>query len=113
MNILYKRSTFSLLRNRAPRNAAVFVRSFAIKNRKGRLVTLFDTFATHAGLVHDVTDNDCSAQNGSFHGRVFATFSCLIQFSKQDEKPSEKNAARIYHIHSFRIAFWIQCAVVG
>ena len=63
-------------------------------------MTLFDTFATHAGLVHDVTDSDCSAQNGSFHGRVFATFSCLIQFSKQDEKSSEKKCCA-YISYSF------------
>ena len=35
---------------------------------------IFDIFATHAGLVYDVTDTDCWAQNGSTRGCVFATF---------------------------------------
>ena len=35
---------------------------------------MFDTFATHAGLVYDVTDTDSWTQNGSAHGRIFATF---------------------------------------
>ena len=29
---------------------------------------------TLAGLVYDVTDTDVRSQNGSVHGRVFATF---------------------------------------
>ena len=36
---------------------------------------LFDTFATYASLVYDVTNADCLAQDGSTHGRAFATFS--------------------------------------
>ena len=35
---------------------------------------VFDTFATHFGLVHDVTDTDCWPQYGSTHGYVFAIF---------------------------------------
>ena len=35
---------------------------------------IFDTFATHSGLVHDITDPDCWEQNGSTHGCVFAAF---------------------------------------
>ena len=34
----------------------------------------FDTFATHSGLVHDVTDTDYWTQNGSNHSRVLPTF---------------------------------------
>ena len=32
--------------------------------------------ATHFGPVHDITEADCWAQNGSTHGHVFATFKC-------------------------------------
>ena len=35
---------------------------------------LFGAFTTHASLVRDVTDTHCRAQNGSTHGRAFATF---------------------------------------
>ena len=33
-----------------------------------------DTFVTHARLVHDITDTDTMAQNGSTHSHVLATF---------------------------------------
>ena len=39
---------------------------------------VFDTFATHLGLVYDVTDADCWAQYGGVEGRVFATFKYRI-----------------------------------
>ena len=35
---------------------------------------IFDAHFTYGGLVYDVIDTDCWAQNGSFHGRVFSTF---------------------------------------
>ena len=50
----------------------------------------FDTFATHSDLVHDVTDMDCWEQNGSTHGRVFATFKRQFLSNKQDQKSNEK-----------------------
>ena len=37
-----------------------------------RTRNVFDTFATHAGHVYDVSDTDYKAYNGSTH--VFATF---------------------------------------
>ena len=37
---------------------------------------VFDSFATHFGLVHDVTDADCWAQNGSAH--VFVGFDFVV-----------------------------------
>ena len=37
-------------------------------------IPICNTFATHSGFVHDVTDTDCWAQNGSTHGHVSATF---------------------------------------
>ena len=35
---------------------------------------IFDTFATHVVLLHDVTDADCREQNVGTHGHVFAGF---------------------------------------
>ena len=32
---------------------------------------IFDTFATHSGLLYDVIITDCWAQNGSIIDRVF------------------------------------------
>ena len=46
-----------------------------------------DISATHAGLVHDVIDTRCWAQNGSAHGRVF---------HKSEEKSSGKTAVRLF-----------------
>lgn len=34
----------------------------------------FHIFAMHAGLVYDIPDTDCWAQNGSAHAHVLATF---------------------------------------
>ena len=49
------------------------------------------TYATHRGLVHDVTNTKCQAQNGSAHDRVFATFVLLLMiFNKLDRKSTEK-----------------------
>ena len=50
---------------------------------------VFNTFATHASLVSDVTDIDCSVQTGSSRGRVFSKFQ-TSSFDKQDEKLSSK-----------------------
>ena len=50
---------------------------FALKKSKaeeGLVHDVINTSATHADLVHDVTDADCQAQNGHYHGRVYATF---------------------------------------
>ena len=48
----------------------------------------FYNSATRSGLTHDVTDTEGCAQNGSSHGRAFATFQCGL--STQDHKCSEK-----------------------
>ena len=39
---------------------------------------VFDTFATHADLLHDVTDTDLRAQSDDTHGRVLATFNRFL-----------------------------------
>ena len=45
--------------------AATLVRSFPLKNRRKKRLArdVFDSFATHADVVHDVTDVHCWAQN--------------------------------------------------
>ena len=43
---------------------------------------VFDTFATHASLVYDITDLDYWAQNGSTHGPSFMTFKCQFLTNK-------------------------------
>ena len=50
---------------------------------------VFDTSATRAGLVYDVTHTDFWAQNGSSDGRVLATFKRRI-LNKQQQKLTEK-----------------------
>ena len=52
----------------------MLVRFLQMKSRKRMSHDVFDTFTPHSGLVHDVTNTDCWAQNGSTHGRVLATF---------------------------------------
>ena len=39
---------------------------------------IFDTFGTHSGLVHDITDPNCWEQNGSTHGCVFSAFKLWV-----------------------------------
>lgn len=34
---------------------------------------VYNTFATRASLVHDITDADCWVENGSADGHVFTT----------------------------------------
>ena len=49
-------------------SSGMSVRSFPMKNRKNVWLVTYH-FATTAGLVPDVNDTDCWAQNGSTHGR--------------------------------------------
>ena len=62
-----------LSRVSAPQAAAMVVRSLPVNIIERLARDAFDTYATHAGLGYDVTETDCRAQNGSTHGRVFAT----------------------------------------
>ena len=54
--------------------AAMLVHSLPTKSRKQLARDVFKSFATHSGLVYDVTDTDCCVQNGSTHDRVFTVF---------------------------------------
>ena len=45
-----------------------------MKSRKKWACDVFATVASHVNLVHDVTDTDCWAQNGSTHGGVLHNF---------------------------------------
>ena len=40
-----------------PKGAAMLIGSLPMKNRKGLARDVFDTFATHAGRIYDVTDS--------------------------------------------------------
>ena len=61
------------------------------ERKKWALWDVFDLFATHAGLVHDVTDTDCWAKNGSTHRLVYHNRQTpVVVFNKQDEKWSEQ-----------------------
>ena len=50
------------------------VRSLQMKSRKRLARDVLHSFASHSSPVHDVTNIDCWAQNGSTHGRVFETY---------------------------------------
>ena len=65
---------------------AMLIRSTPKKSRKMLLSDACDTFATHASMVHNVTDIDCWAQNGSTHGHVFATFQHRFLTKKKKRK---------------------------
>ena len=53
----------------------MLVRSiFISEGQKALARKAFDTLATHAGVVHDIIDTDCRAQDGSTQGRALETF---------------------------------------
>ena len=53
---------------------------------------VFNNFATHySDLVRDVTDADCWVQNGSTHGRVFATLKRRVFIKRANEIQSTTN----------------------
>ena len=65
----------------------------------------FDTFAPYSGLVHDVTDTDCWAQNGSTHKHIFATFKCRVLTNRA--RNGVKNGYMcIFSFHSNRKGKW-------
>lgn len=58
IHVFCKRSNF-WLRISAPQGAAMWIRSFPMRGRKRLACAKLDIYATHANLVHDVTDIDC------------------------------------------------------
>ena len=86
----------------------MLAQSLPTKSRKRLAHDLFATFATHAGLVHDITDTDCWAQNGSTHGHVFITLNFIFNlfFYEQDQKSNEK----LHCLFSF--FFFFSCFVI-
>ena len=56
-----------------------------MKSRKRPACDVFDTSATRSGLVYDVTDTDCGAQNGRTHCYDFATYK-RWSLKTEDEK---------------------------
>ena len=67
------------IRLRASQDSAMLVCSSPVKSRNVLTRDLLDTFAVHYGLVRDVTDTDCWAQDELENST----------FSKQDEASSE------------------------
>ena len=82
-----------------PRAQAMLVRSLRPKSRKIIIRDVFDTVGTHFGLVHDVTDTDCWAQDEQSRS-YFRDFQTPI-FIKQDEKSSEKMMCVYFLFHSY------------
>ena len=66
----------------------MLLRSLPTKSRKKWVCDVFNTFATHGGLLRDVTDTVCYAQNGSTLGRLFKTIKrrCLTNRSRNRAK---------------------------
>ena len=81
-----------------PRAQAMLVRSLLPQSRN-IFRDVFGTVATHFGLVHDVTDTDCWAEDEQSRS-YFRDFQTLI-FIKQDEKSSEKMMCVYFLFHSY------------
>ena len=69
----------------------MMVCSLPMKNIKRLTSDVLDTFAKYSCRVHDLTDADCWAQNGSTRSSVFATSKHQVS-NKQDQVSSEKTA---------------------
>ena len=67
-------SFFGGVRIGSPQGDAMLGNSLPVRNSKGLVRDVFDTFAKHSGLVHDVGDTRFRVQNVSTHGRVFTIF---------------------------------------
>ena len=52
----------------------MFVHSFPKKSVKRLARDVFDFSVRQTNFIHDISDTDSSAQNGSSHGAVFSTF---------------------------------------
>ena len=66
-----------------------------------RLANVIYTTATHASLLHDITDTDCQIKNGSPHNNVFRAFKCHC-FNQPDNKSTEK-------LQLMFVCFWFDC----
>ena len=47
-----------------------------------------DVFTTHSGIVHDVVDADCWAQNGGTHDQAFTVFKHQFLTHLAPDRPS-------------------------
>ena len=103
INICTKEALFFLPQIWVRQGTAIFVRSLPTKSRKRLARDVFDTFTTHAGLVHDVTNTDCRAQNGSTHGRVFATF--IQRRFLTNRTRNRANRVKTYYVSTFFFKF--------
>ena len=57
---------------------------FTIDKQTELACDVLDTFATHAGLIHDTDKTDCWAQNGNTQG-CFHKFQTLIFHKKRPQ----------------------------
>ena len=57
-----------------PQSTAMLVHFLPMKSRKKLVRDVFNAFDTHVDLVYDVTDTDCSTQNGCTYGCLFRSF---------------------------------------
>ena len=64
----------------------LLVHSLQMKSKKRLAGNVFETFAAHSSLVHDITDTDSLAQNGSTHGSVIPTFKCQFLTGRNQVK---------------------------
>ena len=54
-----------------PQSIAMMVPTLPMKSRKKLARDVFNAFDTHVDLIYDVTDRDCSTQNGCTYGCLF------------------------------------------
>ena len=70
---IQKKTFFFLLWHWAPRGTIMMACSLPMKSGERLTCDVLDTFAKRSCHVHDLSDADCWAQNGSTHSSVFTT----------------------------------------
>ena len=86
----YTKEVPLLLQFCPPQGAAMLVYCLPTKSRKRRAHDVFNTFATHAGLVYKVTNTGCKCCTKWLHSQSwFCNLQTLI-LNKLDEKSSVK-----------------------
>ena len=74
VSILMQHKYFFASKKLSPSGCSHVGSLFTNKEQKRQVHDVVYISATSAGLVHDVTDTNCLAQNGDTHDRVFMTF---------------------------------------
>ena len=68
---------------------------------------VFHILAMHAGLVYDITDTDCWAQNGSTHAHVLVTFK--LQFVRNGMRHWVQKMVSIFYFLAIDLGFVLSC----